>query len=336
MIGQAPRSQDAALDSSAAPKTSAVQETASSLRGSYASAPQTFAVISRYLLLLSLAVVGLSCDSSQGVGSQNEDPCYLDTACPLGTPIPSSLLRAAITVTMDDATTAGYSGVLLNTVHGEGTPYVLTARHTRSGRLDDLNEWLGWLEFHVGHRNRICSVDRELPPCSEDACCIKGGTVVATGADRDGWPGTGTRDFRLIRLSRPIPAICDAAYAGWSLDTSNVSGGIAVGYPRGRPLAAVIAEGPMRGVSHPGAEGMLWAPITQGRLELGQSGSPLAQSDGKVLGIVRTGTACPPQPGTGTSVPTLVHNWLHGPPGSRLVDHLAGGDASVRSVPARN
>ena len=292
-------------------------------------------MLNRFLLLPLLAIVGLSCDSSQLVVSGDQDPCYLDTACPLETPIPNSLLRAAVTITIDDATIAGYSGVLINSVGGEGTPYVLTARHTRSGRHDDLNEWVGWLEFHTGHRNQICNVDRELPPCGEDACCIKGGTVVATGANRDGWSGSGERDFRLIRLSGPIPSSCNAAYAGWTLDTTRVSGGLAVGYPRGRPLAVVIANGMMRGVSPPGAEGILLAPITQGRLELGESGSPLAQNDGKVLGVIRTGTPCPTQPGTTTAVPTLVHNWLYGPPGSRLVDHLAGGDASVRSLAAR-
>lgn len=292
-------------------------------------------MLRRYLLLHLFAVVGLSCESSQLVGSQDEESCYLDTACPLEMPIPNSLLRAAVTITLDDATTAGTSGVLLNNVRLDEAPYVLTARHNRSGRHDDLNEWVGWLEFHVGHRNEVCHVDRELLPCSEDICCIEGGTVVATGADRDGWSGTGTRDFRLILLSGPIPASCDAAYAGWSLDTSRVSGGFAVGYPRGRPLAAAISEGPMRGVS-PGVLGMLRAPITKGRLELGQSGSPLAKTDGKVLGVIRTGTPCPPQTGTSTSVPTLVHNWLHGPSGSRLVDHLAAGDTSVRSLAARD
>ena len=103
--------------------------------------------------------------------------------------------------------------------------------------------------------------------------------------------------------------------------------------PRADPIV-FLGGGPGMHAT-PGAEGMLRAPITQGRLELGQSGSPLAQSDGKVLGVIRTGTACPPQPGTSTSVPTLVHNWLHGPSGSRLVDHLAAGDTSVRSLPAR-
>ena len=147
---------------------------------------------------------------------------------------------------------------------------MLSARHTRSGQHDDLDEWVGWLEFHIGHRNQICGVERVLPPCSQDPCCILGGTVVATGATRDGWSETRARDFRLIRLSGPIPASCDAAYAGWSLDTTGVRGLWAVGYPGGLPLTAVLAEGPMQGVSHAGAEGMLRAQIPKGRFEVGQ------------------------------------------------------------------
>lgn len=273
------------------------------------------------------------CDSAQKTSLENVDPCYLDPACSLGVAIPSSLLRSTVTITSNNATQAGYSGVLLNNVSGDETPYVLTARHTRAGQHDDLNESLDWLEFHIGYRNRTCGVEQPLQPCSQNPCCVQGGTVVATGAERDGWDGLSSRDFRLIRLSGPIPSGCQVAYSGWSLDTTSVVGGVAAGFPRGRPLAVALIEERMRGSSFPGAEGILLAPVAQGRLELGQSGGPLCTTDGRVLGVIRTSTPCPAQ-GTATTAPTLVHNWLHGPEGSRLVDHLADGDTTVRSLPS--
>lgn len=261
-----------------------------------------------------------------------QNPCYLDATCQHSMPIPDKLLRSAVTITMDQATEAGYSGVLLNNTRGDRAPYVLTARHTRSGRLDDLNESLSWLEFHTGYRNDRCGVQRQMLPCNQDPCCIQGGIVVATGASRDGWDGRGPSDFRLVRLSRSIPASCNVAYAGWSIDTTQINQALTIGYPRGRPLAAAFADAPLRGITDGASTGMLHAPITEGQLVLGQSGSPLATHDGNVLGVVRTGTLCPPREGAGTYVATLVHNWYKGPEGNRLVDLLAEGNTQVRSL----
>jgi len=279
---------------------------------------------------------------SQDPPSQNPTPqdpgsfggCQLDASCGEGRAWAAEARSIVNTRLLDDPDHPGCTGVLLNNVRGDRTPYVLVARHCRNGSVPNVGENLNWWTFYFRGPSDRCGapVTNRVGPCTEANRCIRGATVVATGSAEGAY--SRSRDFMLLRLSRPVPASFGATYAGWSIETTPMRSAVVLGHPRGLPVAMAVSDQPVELNTVCGGGGPMWRiPVDRGQLVLGQSGSPVFDERRAVCGVVITGTGCNhPSPSCAAS---LAHNWTFGPRGSRLIDHLAGGDPRVRSVQAR-
>ncbi len=261
--------------------------------------------------------------------------CHLDANCPEHSAWRNVMGSVVDIRASDDPDQHGCTGVLLNNASGDGTPYVLTARHCRTGRADNTGENLSWWKFYFGRTSRSCGADvtSRVPPCRLENNCIIGAEVVVTGTNGEGAFSL-SRDFILVRLSRPIPASFNITYAGWSVEETEPQSATVIGHPRGMPMTIAFDHDPARNdISCDGQGMMLRLAIDEGELIMGQSGSPVFDEDKHVRGLVLTGANC-----TGTArtcASSLLYNWDFGPQGSRLIDHLAGGNPLIRSMPSR-
>jgi len=128
--------------------------------------------------------------------------------------------RALAGVTLVIANTGLCSGVLLNNVAGDGTPYVLTARHCENGNADGGNP---------SAASGVSAYFDAVTPCGQVLASIfDTETAVLTGAvtmveQQDAW---------LIRFDGPIP-VTDAYFSGWDATGAAFVGGYTAHYGLG-------------------------------------------------------------------------------------------------------
>ena len=171
------------------------------------------------------------------------------------------------------------------------------------------------------------------PPCRIENNCIWGGEVVATGTNGEG-PYSLSRDYMLVRLAMRIPGSFNVRYAGWSVEETVPESATVIGHPNGMPMTIAYDHNPIEHNDRCDRQGMMWRlSVDEGQLIIGHSGSPVFDANERVRGNLLTGASC-----TGNSRScafSLRYNWTFGPPGSLLIDHLAGGDTRVLPVPSR-
>lgn len=260
--------------------------------------------------------------------------CQLDATCGEGRGWAAEARAVVNTRIVGSPEAPGCTGVVLNNVRGDRTPYVLVARHCRNGSIPNVGEELDWWQFYFRRTSDRCGapVSDRAGPCTLENRCIRGATVVATGSAEGAY--SRSRDFMLVRLSRPIPSSFGVTYAGWSAEASPPRSAVVLGHPRGLPLAIAVSDNPVEASTTCDRSGTMWrVQVDRGQLVTGQSGSPVFDERRAVRGVVITGAGC--NHPSYTCATSLAHNWTFGPPGERLIDHLAGGDARVRSLGAR-
>ena len=171
------------------------------------------------------------------------------------------------------------------------------------------------------------------PPCRIENNCIWGGEVVATGTNGEG-PYSLSRDYMLVRLAMRIPGSFNVRYAGWSVEETVPESATVIGHPNGMPMTIAYDHNPIEHNDRCDRQGMMWRlSVDEGQLIIGHSGSPVFDANERVRGNLLTGASC-----TGNSRScafSLRYNWTFGPPGSLLIDHLAGSDTRVPSLPSR-
>jgi hypothetical protein len=199
--------------------------------------------------------VNYSCDAT----SANQGPAHATVAVVVGNVIQCS-------------------GTLVNDTSGDGTPYVLTARHCENGMLGG------------GDPAAAASVTvywDAVSPCGAPLGSIYNGhTVTQSGAttvveQQDAW---------LIQLDAP-PAASDAYYAGWDATGGVFSGGYSVHHARGYDKQYVDWYGQPILQSVPGATLKLdyssnfWGVVNAvGSVGAGASGGALFDPNNNVVG----------------------------------------------------
>jgi len=200
--------------------------------------------------------------------------CEVNVACEEG-----ETWRAqarAVGMVLVSGGTALCTGVLLNNVREDWTPYFLTANHC----LDH-----GGVEFWV------VAFNYESPSCESKRVSmeqtISGASV--TAADP-------VSDFALLKLSRRPPVSYGVYYAGWSaLDTAPLRS-VCIHHPRGDVKKISIDNDPAVSAVYP------WNPWEveshwkvehwdTGSTEPGSSGAPLFDQNHRVVGQLTGGTA---------------------------------------------
>lgn len=172
------------------------------------------------------------------------------------------------------------TGVLVNNTSYNGVPYILTAEHCLSNEIYSQNS-----TYSFRFENSSCGADD-----GELDKSVSGGTLISTGD---------SIDFSLIKLSVSPPRTYDLYYAGWDVRKTNFSSSVTIHHPNADAMKISFDFDPMQTpTSVPGdltdyiLESNFWIKQWDiGTTEGGSSGSPLFNSNKRVIGLLSGGLA---------------------------------------------
>jgi hypothetical protein len=178
------------------------------------------------------------------------------------------------------------TGSLVNNVRNDGTPYVLTADHCgKYSSETDLTQWV----FYFNYESPGCPD----PPLEPALASLTGATLVAHGGNA----AASGSDFFLVLLGTPVPESYNAYFNGWSREmiTSSISG-VSIHHPQGDIKKISTYTTPLEPAVWKGGSKLAhwlvkWSqtPNGHGTTEGGSSGSPLFDTEGRLIGTLTGG-----------------------------------------------
>jgi hypothetical protein len=170
------------------------------------------------------------------------------------------------------------TGTLLNNTRGDGTPYILTARHCQTGKLGGGAPNMA--ESVVIYWDAVSACGQTLQSIYYGATTTQSGAVTVV-EQQDAW---------LIKLDAP-PAANDAFYAGWDASGHVFTGGYSIHHALGNDRQFVGWYGPalLQHISaatlQVGYSSTFWGVVNQqGEVGAGSSGGALFDPNDNVVG----------------------------------------------------
>lgn len=203
-------------------------------------------------------------------GFGNSGFCNVNINCQQGTDWTNEKRSVAMILTASN--TRMCTGALINNKKNDGKPYLLTARHCNTSPNSN---------FMFNYESPDCSSIDGITTQVIQGCSILSQWAVS--------------DFTLVELSSNPPADFNVFYAGWNAEKTAPSTGTGIHHPKGDIKkisfdynAAVAA--PYLGS---GTDSNHWQILTWdvGTTEPGSSGSPLFDSERKIVGQLHGGQA---------------------------------------------
>lgn len=208
--------------------------------------------------------------------AQGEDSCQRNATC-----YPRWKNEMHSVVTIGNYMAIGFgSGVLLNNVKSDKTPYVLTAYHVlANAQWDESN-----LYFYFRYEKQCGGYDSSFQEP------LIGATIVDTNA---------YHDIALLKLNNPIPESYPVYYSGWDAKKTQTDSVVCIHHPVGQPARLAIRNAQVStsslyqwGFSGIYLNGIYWtAAWDTGYLAAGSSGSPLFDMSGRALGVEIAGNS---------------------------------------------
>jgi hypothetical protein len=223
-------------------------------------------------------------EPSDGFGGSGK--CQVNVACSEGDPW-GNLKRSVVRIQIKRATgNVWCSGVIVNNVRNDGTPYILTADHCgRYSTPTDLSQWL----FYFNYQGNACA-----DPLTEPALkSMTGAELIAHG----GLGGNAGSDFYLVKLNEAIPDSYQPYFSGWSrIDTPPSDSGVGIHHPQGDIKKISTYRNPLIQTVWTGGSKLAhwqvnWSETENGHgtTEGGSSGSPIFDSQGLLVGTLTGG-----------------------------------------------
>ncbi len=212
------------------------------------------------------------------------------------------------------------TGSLVNNVQEDCTPYFLTAYHCGDGAsASNLNQWVFYFNW-------------EAPGCSNPGSSPGANSMVGCSMKSNSNDGGGTSgsDFMLVEFNSSVPQGYNVYYAGWNAGGGGSNTGVCIHHPDGDIKKISTFSGGTFSTQWGSASGSHWAvqwsTTTNGTgvTEGGSSGSPLYDSNGRVLGTLTGGGSSCNNPSNwdlfgktsyhwtsnGTTAATRLKDWL--------------------------
>lgn len=168
------------------------------------------------------------------------------------------------------------TGALVNNVRQDGTPYFLSANHCLPNKLDEVETWLYVFNY-------------ESPACGEEDGrldqTVSGSVLRATSQDSD---------FALLELSAVPPLEYGVYFAGWSAEDIAAPQTTCIHHPAGDIKKISFNEDPVINDNISGTPPNSFWEVTEwerGTTEGGSSGSPLFDTDKRIVGQLYGGFA---------------------------------------------
>ncbi len=253
--------------------------------------------------------------AKSGASAGTALPCAINVECPEGSGWGTEI-KSVVKISN------GCTGVLINNVEEDETPYVLTVNHCGWPSVGQTVNWV----FSFNSQTDTCS-----GPDGSYTGTISGATVVAASS---------AYDFTLLELSEGIPEEFDAYFAGWSIQDDDPSSGVVIGHPKSDYKKITVEDDPIW--TSPQSSNILVALFDHGTIETGSSGSPLFDENGDLVGILKASYNLDPVacsgPGGDDNAPQIQFMklpaiWNVGAAGSRISDFLDPGNTGTSSMP---
>jgi hypothetical protein len=193
-------------------------------------------------------------------GSGAEGACEIDVACPQGVGWENQV-RATTRLIIGGILC---TGSLINNTANDGTQLYISANHCGS---------LGNAIFQFKYQRSGCGGGT-----TPSGYTVQGSTQLASST---------TFDYRLVKITSPIPATYDPYYAGWDRTGTPPSSTATIHHPGGDPKKISKDNHP------PSKSGLQWRILQWdlGVTEGGSSGCPLYTPEGRFVGQLCCGAA---------------------------------------------
>ncbi len=205
--------------------------------------------------------------------------CNVNVACPQAAGMENQIRSVAMIASSNGVSQGFCSGALINNTNNDGTPYFLTANHCGSSS----NYPAGSSFYIFNWQSATCSNPASSPAYQS----ISGGTTKAYYS---------TSDFWLIQLNTAPPSNYNPYYSGWNRTTqSSITGKIwGIHHPSGDIKKISWSNNGVTTTAYGGGSGtthwkIVWSDGTT--TEGGSSGSPLFDTQGKIIGQLHGGAA---------------------------------------------
>jgi hypothetical protein len=170
----------------------------------------------------------------------------------------------------------------VNNTNNDCTPYFLTADHCGyEASTSDLNYWV----FYFNYEATSCS--GTSPQYSNHT--VTGCTLVA--CDTYGSTNTGS-DFYLVKFKNNVPTSYNPYYNGWSRSTNVSNSGVGIHHPNG-DIKKISTYQNTLSSGYTTHWSVSWVATANGHgvTEGGSSGSPLFNSNGRIIGTLTGGSS---------------------------------------------
>ena len=230
----------------------------------------------------------VSNEAIEAQGTQRADPCQVDVNCTEGTQWQEqrdAVVRVRVVIPQG---TGWCSGTLVNNTAQDCKPYILSALHCALGSTTaNFNQY----QFRFRYQRSGCG-SGSIPVASGNT--VTGCTKRADSNDNGGDSGS---DFILLELNNPIPAGINPFYAGWSSLNLSSPNGVSIHHPAGseKKISTYTASLSTSGWGQIGSHWrVIWTATANGHgvTEGGSSGSPIFDSNKRIVGTLTGGASC--------------------------------------------
>jgi hypothetical protein len=234
--------------------------------------------------------------------------CNVDVSCSEGTNW-SDMVKSVVRIKTYKGGWVGWcSGSLMNNTAQDCRAMILTAWHCGMGNgfsdptQNDLDNYIFYFNYERSSCGSGFGANDQMLGCS----------MLGNSQDVGGDHGS---DFMLVELSQTIPWSYDVYYAGWDATGNGAFSGVSIHHPSGdfkkvsTYTSALISD--QYGTATGSHWRVQWVSTTNGFgvTEGGSSGSPLFNTNGKVMGQLTGGGASCASPNSPDLYGKMSYNW---------------------------
>jgi methionine-rich copper-binding protein CopC len=215
-------------------------------------------------------------------GFGDSGSCNLDVNCTTLSNDWQDEKRGVVRILVVKSSGSGWcTGSMINNTAQDDKAYMLTANHCGSGTTSTQhNQWIFYFNYEITN----CSFPNIAPSTSQS---ITGATLKSNFSNSD---------FFLMELNQAVPANYNVYYNGWDRSGVNHIGSTCIHHPSGdvkkfsrdtdvTTTTSYLNDAPGSGTTH---FRVVW---NNGTTEGGSSGSPLFESNGRIVGQLHGGGA---------------------------------------------